>query len=413
MSSPQLTIFVEPFESGAVVYLPLAPKALSEPKNGQVSLVINIRNNERETVRVKQLTASFRTHPHITPTVMALAMDIAPSDLAGISFETSNNIIVPEPAPEEITISILCDGFIDPATFPMDLRPYQSPVAGGSYSFPASTDDLRSGEYWLGGSAAHASGNGTQLFGYDMGVYAYDPAAAVPGWSYLRPGTDGTQNEHFFTFGKPIYAMADGIVISFKDDIPNNTPTIPRTQDRIDNDPVEGSHFRIQHGLELVTYAHLDPDSMDRALKPEPMQDPPRVTRGQFLGRAGNSGNSTSPHLHLHAMKFIESLSAVAGSRQERLRPIPFSRITVVDRTRMEPPDRNAPWVRVEDRGLPGELPTVQSLIWPAVAERTQPDLNLQEWFPRRDLRTRVWLSILVLTLAVAAFFVISWLWRS
>ena len=27
------------------------------------------------------------------------------------------------------------------------------------------------------------------------------------------------------------------------------------------------------------------------------------VTRGQFLGLCGNSGNSTAPHLHIHAQQ--------------------------------------------------------------------------------------------------------------
>ena len=168
-----------------------------------MSLAVNIRNNQMQPVRVNQLKASFMTHPQIAPAVMSLSLPliIAPSELAGISFEASNNIIIPEPAPGEITISLSCVDFDEPATKSVPLRPYQSPVSGGSYSFPAKVGDLRNGEYWLGGSASHASGSGTQLFGYDLGVWAFDTALPVPGWSYLLPGTRTARGTNISSHG--------------------------------------------------------------------------------------------------------------------------------------------------------------------------------------------------------------------
>ena len=46
-------------------------------------------------------------------------------------------------------------------------------------------------------------------------------------------------------------------------------------------------------GGSYVLYAHMQPGSV--TVKPGDI-----VTRGEILGRVGNSGNSQAPHLHLH-----------------------------------------------------------------------------------------------------------------
>ena len=84
MASPQLTISPEPLESDAVVYLPLAPKALGETANGQVSLSIVIRNNESQPVRVNQLMVRL-DHPQISPFVKTL-LGHSPSGGRGLLF---------------------------------------------------------------------------------------------------------------------------------------------------------------------------------------------------------------------------------------------------------------------------------------------------------------------------------------
>jgi murein DD-endopeptidase MepM/ murein hydrolase activator NlpD len=38
------------------------------------------------------------------------------------------------------------------------------------------------------------------------------------------------------------------------------------------------------------------------------------VARGQVLGQVGNSGNSTEPHLHIHAQRLSEATDLLAGA---------------------------------------------------------------------------------------------------
>jgi murein DD-endopeptidase MepM/ murein hydrolase activator NlpD len=58
--------------------------------------------------------------------------------------------------------------------------------------------------------------------------------------------------------------------------------------------PAAGNHVRIGTGTEEVLLAHLRPGSVQVARGD-------LVRRGQVIGQVGNSGNSTEPHLHIHA----------------------------------------------------------------------------------------------------------------
>jgi hypothetical protein len=385
MTSPLLTITPEPSEGGAIVYLPLAPGTINSPSKGQLSLVVTIQNNESAPVHVNQLTVSFPDAASITPSTIPLSLDIPASGQWRAAFERQNNIIIPVPAPQEVTISLLCDGFSDPAALTMPLLPHENPVADGSYSFPARSNDLSDGEYWQGISASHASGTGTQLFAHDLIVVAYDTETGQ--WTGNLPDTDGSENEHSRTWGKPIYAMADGVVIAFRNDIPNNPTTV--------TGPVEGDSFWIQHDSEVMLYAHFDPASMN----PDLLAVGATVLRGTYLGRAGNSGNSSGPHLHIHALNRTGTMPW-----QGPLRPILFNDMDVIDRSEMQPPNDEVGWVHVEGQGLPD----VVSLILPQGVRLPRPDLGIVD---ERNNSGRmipiIWLIIIATALVLAGIFIV------
>jgi hypothetical protein len=103
---------------------------------------------------------------------------------------------------------------------------------------------------------------------------------------------DLTQNESFFTYGDPVYAVAGARVVSARDDIPENTPL---------NEP-PGSAFNLRTivgnsvVLKLVdgryaAYGHLQTGSV-RVHRGQ------HVRRGQVLALVGNTGQSGGAHLH-------------------------------------------------------------------------------------------------------------------
>ena len=60
-----------------------------------------------------------------------------------------------------------------------------------------------------------------------------------------------------------------------------------------------GNHFYIQHGNEVAGYAHMQKGTLNSKL----LAAGAKVTAGDVLGLAGNSGNASEPHLHIHAIK--------------------------------------------------------------------------------------------------------------
>jgi hypothetical protein len=89
-------------------------------------------------------------------------------------------------------------------------------------------------------------------------------------------------------FGEPVYAPCTGRVVQTEERLPDQTPP---ESDRLNP---AGNFVRIECGEADVLLAHL----MHSSLTVVAGQ---RVQTEQLIGRVGNSGLSTEPHLHLHA----------------------------------------------------------------------------------------------------------------
>ncbi|HKO98574.1 MAG TPA: M23 family metallopeptidase [Pyrinomonadaceae bacterium] len=363
MSAPNLTVTAEPAESGSLVYGALAARSSNEPANGQFSLVLTITNNEAASVRLNQVKVSFVGPPSVNVPAIAANLTILPSQTLRWFFGilgANNNVILPVPAPGAVKLKLFFDNFSDAAELDMTLGQYQSPATDGGYSFPARSADLSKGEYWTGLSAAHgAAGGGTQLFAYDLLIRAYD--SSTNGWPTSKPGSDNTLNENYYMWGKPIYAMADGIVVQLLDGMAANTP--PALPSPTPN-PVEGNHFYIQHGDDLALYAHFQAGTLNAALTsgPNPDGTGATVTQGELLGLAGNSGNSSEPHLHIQVNRTTTPWGGPT-------RPLPFNDIHVLDLSAVPdvwPPNDDAPWNLVSAQALP----SVNSAIWPGALKK-------------------------------------------
>ena len=60
MSSPNLTIAIEPFQDGSARYLPLAPATSTASLLGQFEWELLITNNEAQPVHVPQIITQFK-----------------------------------------------------------------------------------------------------------------------------------------------------------------------------------------------------------------------------------------------------------------------------------------------------------------------------------------------------------------
>jgi murein DD-endopeptidase len=105
---------------------------------------------------------------------------------------------------------------------------------------------------------------------------------------------DPKVNANWYSYGVEVLAVADAVVASIKDGIPENIATSPTRAVPITADTIGGNTVILALGNGgFAFYAHLQPGS----LRVKPGE---RVRRGQVLGLLGNSGNSDAPHLHFH-----------------------------------------------------------------------------------------------------------------
>jgi murein DD-endopeptidase MepM/ murein hydrolase activator NlpD len=117
-------------------------------------------------------------------------------------------------------------------------------------------------------------------------AYAVDLVAAGP---RLRQG-DGRRNADYASYDQPVVADAPGVVAVAVDGVPENAPG------EVNRYAMHGNYVVIDHqNGEFSLFAHLIPGSV----RVRPGQ---WVEAGTELGRCGNSGHSTMPHLHWQVM---------------------------------------------------------------------------------------------------------------
>lgn len=344
-----------PMEGKYLVYQKLARKKSTLSPQAQLTVDILMKNMSGSSKKVDKVIMRYAGNGIYFPivlkndlklkigsTVYKVVDEPSISTLQQFKLMLIKHPLVPQSAPTSVKIEVYFKGFAKPIVIERKIKPHKNAPPAGSYLFPAKIKDLASGEFWSGSSSngsSHHRKSTAQFYAHDMGIAKWD--SQNDKWTDKYPGKDGSQNNHYRVWGKPIYAMADGEVVSWDDGNEDHLPKI---------DPEDYSapnFFVIRHGDETAYYYHLKNGSLNDDLK----QNGAIVKAGQYLGQVGNSGHSSHPHLHLDVRK--------NGSG----RPIHFRKAYVVSRDYVtDGKASEALWAKIDEQGLP----ISKNIIWPS-----------------------------------------------
>jgi len=160
------------------------------------------------------------------------------------------------------------------------LRGYATPEGALELAYP-----LRHATYYVGGGGNSRFINNhqshePQKFALDivrLSIFGNRAAALAP-----------DALEQFAIFGDTVYSPCSGTVIRAVDGLPDLRPP------ERDTENLAGNYVVLScEGIEVIL-AHLKQGSVV-------VTTGMRVNEGDVLGEVGNSGNSSQPHLHLHA----------------------------------------------------------------------------------------------------------------
>jgi len=267
-----------------------------------------------------------------------------------------------------------------------------SALQAQTYAFPFKGEDLPAGVRISTGSHA----DGIQAQGRDIGALKY---LGNSKWTDRVDGDNNNKaNNNYVVYGMEFYAMQDGEVCGCWRNAPEN-PKAHLTERHPDFDKKliigGGNHLWIKHADgSYALYAHAIPGTIPAAICPNnktvfdkphsgyygapdiatevliPEGSRPKVKKGQFLGKVGNSGASSGPHLHVHIEKGGKAM------------PMTFERGLSKPRTDLTA-DINGGWTRFAGKTLPeGKI-----LIFPArtvtseYARHGLPDEDFQRMF--------------------------------
>jgi hypothetical protein len=191
-------------------------------------------------------------------------------------------------------------------------------ISASAAEFPLRSDDLNLNYRYQ--TSDHGGG---YLQALARDISAVRPTGANTWDNLIADGADSTVNSNHLIYGKKIHAMVSGTVVGCWRNAPENAKAGTKDADVLNfYIGVAGNHvwIRSDDGV-YALHAHAIPGSIPASICPHEatkfttpsstgwiapeaaVTNGVRVTAGQVIGLAGNSGNSTAPHLHVHMAK--------------------------------------------------------------------------------------------------------------
>lgn len=227
--------------------------------------------------------------------------------------------------------------------------------------FPLKSDDLGLSHRYK--TSDHATG-GNQEFAQD--IVAVRPIGDDKWSGLIADGADKTVNSNHLIYGRKVYAMVSGTIYNCWRNAPENSKAGTKDPDVLSHyigvggnavviKTDDGVYAKHSHMITGSVPAAICPHNKARFDSPSGSTFPPeamvtngvKVTKGQFLGLAGNSGNSGGPHLHVHMLKDGDPYEM----KFEHGQTTPYTDETA---------SPNGPWTLLKGNALP----TGPILIW-------------------------------------------------
>lgn len=146
---------------------------------------------------------------------------------------------------------------------------------------------LRSGTYHI----AHGGSSSAMNHHFDVKAqkYALD-ISKLNSWGLRAQGLVPVQQDAYEIFGDKLFAPCSGEVTSIESKLTDNTPP------KMDSKNLLGNHVILFCEGHSILLAHLKKDSVI-------VKVGDKVEAGVQIGAVGNTGNTTEPHLHIHAVE--------------------------------------------------------------------------------------------------------------
>ena len=271
------------------VEIPIAPTAF--PGGGKTHLVYELRvtNSGPAEINLKQIDvlgdgplASFTGHD-LGRMVNSTRIASGSRGLAYVWVTLADNAAVPARIRHKLTF---------------DSRTFEGvEIAVSTAPMPVLGPPLR-GEGWLAMNGPHNESAHRRAL-LPIGGTSWIAQRFAIDWVQVGSNSqtytgDRKDNKNYHAYGAEALAVADAVVVTTKDGIPQNVPGDSSRAVPMTIETIGGNHIILDLGQgRYAFYAHLQPGSLR-------VKEGDHVKRGQVLALVGNSGNSTEPHLHFH-----------------------------------------------------------------------------------------------------------------
>jgi hypothetical protein len=174
-------------------------------------------------------------------------------------------------------------------TFPMNGGTYHAVSAGSAGLLNAHLATLSEPRFrpWRG-----------QSYGIDL--------VRLNRWGFRARGAMPRSPAAYVIYGDSVHAPCDGTVVEASDGLADLRPPSP------DREHMAGNHVLLDCGGTWVLLGHL----RQRSVR---IRRGDSVRTGAFLGSVGNTGNSSEPHLHIHAQRPGSAAAPLSGD------PVPIT----------------------------------------------------------------------------------------